>query len=301
MSQIELGKEGFKLSYQRYLSDGVTGLIFISFFIIALIKKWEMPFVGHQWLTIFPNQVGTEVQIAFLIFLFVIAPSVGLTLSALSWFILGTPLIWLMRIWYKSSKLQWISLPLRFFTYATNRSYDEENILRFFNVDNSVPFLKKETENQAKETAQQLDDSAEPAEIKTNENVERKDASENLYDVSNYYEHLLIFYFPAYFASQMEYVQGSRRLFRTISALLFSLVLYFWCVHYNPNLILLCLLCAVFFLLFTSLIEYYQSMKMLFMIYSLVMDRVDDKSIPLARKEIARLLVESRTRLPDIV
>lgn len=298
MSQIEISKEGFKLSYQRYLSDGVTGLMFISLFVIAYIKRWELPLVGKEWHTVFEKQVGTEVQIAFLIFLFFIAPSVGLSLSALSWFLLGTPLIRMMWIWHKFSKLQWIGLPLRFFTEVINRSYDEQHLLKFFNVDNSTPILKKKTENQAEENAQASGGSGKTTKSKTNKNVEEKDASENLYDVSNYYDHLLIAYFPVYFASQMEYVQGSKRLFRTIALLLFSLVLYFGFVHYNSNLIFLCLVSAVFFLIFTSLIEYYQAMKMLFMVYSLLLDRID-KSAPLDRKEIAHLLVESRTRLSD--
>jgi hypothetical protein len=44
MSQdFEFNKDGFKLSYQRYLSDGVTGLLFISFFIVAFINKRALP------------------------------------------------------------------------------------------------------------------------------------------------------------------------------------------------------------------------------------------------------------------
>lgn len=299
MSQIELGKEGFKLSYQRYLSDAVTGLVFISFFIVAFINKWKLPFVGDEWRTTFQNSVGTESQIAFLIFLFLIAPSVGLSLSAISWFFLGTPLIRLMWIWHKLSKLKWIGFPLRLLTDATDRSYDKQNLLEFFNVDNSTPVFKQRTKNRTDETAsEQTDASAQPAETETSENIDIKGASENLYDVSNYYEQLVIFYFPAYFASQMEYVQGSRRLFRTIVLLLFSLGLYFWWAGFGFYSILQCLLSAVFLLLFTSLIEYYQAMKMLFMVYSLVMDR-DDKPAPLERKEIAKLLVETRTRLFD--
>ncbi len=265
MSQIELSKEGFKLSYQRYLSDGVTGLIFISFFVIAFIKKWELPFVGDKWLELFSKKVSTESQIAFLVFLFLIAPSVGLTLSAFSWFLLGTPLVRLIWLWHKFSKLKYLGFPLRFIIEATNRSYDEKKLLKFFKVDNSIPSFKKR----------------------------KKTTSESLYEISNYYEHLLIFNFPAYFASQMEYIQGSRRLFRSITMMMFSLVIYFWFVHYNPSLIFTSLLSAVFFLFFTSLIEYYQAMKMLFMIYSLIMDNAD-KAAALDRREIARLLVEKR-------
>lgn len=279
MSQdLEFNKEGFKMSYQRYLSDGITGLMFISFFIVAFIKKWELPIVRDTWLTLFPNEVNTEIRIASLIFLFLIAPSIGLTLNALSWFLLGAPSIWLIWLWDTLPKKRWAFL-MRYFIEGTNRSFHAENLFRFFNIEGSAPVIKNQTEETTDE-------------IETNENQVRKDVPERLYDVANYFEHLLTFYFPSYFASQMDYVQGLRRFLRTTALLSVLLSIYFATVHYNLSSMLLSLLFAAFFLIFTSINEYFQALKMLFMVYTLVMDKFMENS-PQNRKEIARVLAET--------
>ena len=248
---FEFTKEGFKLSYQRYLSDGITGLMFISFFIVAFTKKWELPFVGDRWLTIFPNSVGTEVQIAFLIFLFLIAPSIGITLNALGWFLLGTPIIWLIWIWEKVPRMK-VGFLIRYLVAGTERAFDVKNLLSFFDIDNS----------------------------------------RRLYDVSTYYEHLMAFYFPEYFATQIGYILGVSKFLRTAALFFLLLTIYFGIFHCSFYLGCLSLSSLLFFLLFASLNEYYQAIKILFMVYSLLVTKLGNE-VSYSRKEIAQVLIKT--------
>jgi hypothetical protein len=279
MSQdFEFNKDGFKLSYQRYLSDGVTGLLFISFFIVAFMNEWALPIVGSDWLRIFSQPAKTDVpMIAFFIFLFLMAPSIGVILTASSWFLLGTPCILLMWIWGKLPRAKGGFL-INWLVSGTDRAYNAGKIIEFFKVDRSpVSFLGN---NGA---------------AKTNRG-NKSGIGRSLYEVSSGFKHILIFNFPTYYASQIGYVKGVSRFLRTMALFFILLAIYFGPLNYlnlrrESSYGFLSLFFAIFFLLFSSLNEYFHSIKVLFMVHSLVINKFKG-SIPKNENEIVEALVE---------
>lgn len=81
MSQVELSKDGIKISYMRFLSDTSAGYILILFLVLTR---------GGEIAAKLPQSAVTEAAGVFVfLLLFVLATPLGLAINAVSWFALG--------------------------------------------------------------------------------------------------------------------------------------------------------------------------------------------------------------------
>jgi hypothetical protein len=86
-NNIEIGKEGVRVSYLRLLSDSVSGFIVIVFG----LTSYYFPTFGLPLQDFFGSSlpISTEFKIFFVVALFVSASPLGLAINAISWFLLG--------------------------------------------------------------------------------------------------------------------------------------------------------------------------------------------------------------------
>ena len=81
---IEISKEGVKLSYKRFLSDSTPGYALL---LLVLLAYWAgLPFpLEEQEL----RPLGSEAKVLVFVLLFLVATPVGILLNSLSWFLFG--------------------------------------------------------------------------------------------------------------------------------------------------------------------------------------------------------------------
>lgn len=129
MSQtLEISKEGFKLSYLRFLSDSAPGYITLLLLGAAHSSGAPMPFLGHTWLHAIPSETSPQSQIFLFVLLFLLATPIGLILNAIGWFMLGPFQIWLIRFWF------WLPTEISYLVAGTRRSMHADDINLFFNL-----------------------------------------------------------------------------------------------------------------------------------------------------------------------
>jgi hypothetical protein len=278
MSQnFEVTREGIKLSYVRFLSDSAAGYILLLLIGVAFSLRLPMPFVGTSWLKVIPAHLNTEDKIFLFFISFLIATPLGLTLNGISWFLLGALPVWLLGIWGKplrigalgnrqTSLLGEIRLLINivlffaaeFLITGTRRSYHADRTVHFFRLGSSH--------------------------------------SKRLYEQANFYEELLSIYFPFYYA-QLEPIRGLRRFIRSLSFLALIVLIYSFFTVSNASTIYLALVGFGILLLFNSLLEYYQCLKVLFMTYTLASDLHANNP---SRDEIVRNLIVLSARLRSV-
>jgi hypothetical protein len=126
---------------------------------------------------------------------------------------------------------EWLPTRASFLVLGTRRSYQVDKTAQFLHLHSSPP-------------------------------------SEPIYEQANYYEQILSIYFPTYY-DQLEPVRGLRLFIRSLSLLALVTSMYSFLTLCDVHTGKLTLIVFGFLLLFSSLLEYYQCSKVLFMVYSL--------------------------------
>jgi hypothetical protein len=103
-ASIELSKDGMKISYRRYLSDSAPG--FILLLLVAFAHYRHVSIFGLRTFEPMPTAIGTEVKLAILFLLFLLATPLGLVINVVSW----VTLEWLQKL------LEYTLLGQRFFS-----------------------------------------------------------------------------------------------------------------------------------------------------------------------------------------
>src|SRR5262245_59682435 len=96
---IEISKEGIKISYLRYLADSASCFIIILAILMAYYAGTDVPGFG-KLREIFVTHPGSEVKIAFLVLAFFVATPIGLVLNAIGWFLFGWLQLRLVEYWF---------------------------------------------------------------------------------------------------------------------------------------------------------------------------------------------------------
>lgn len=94
---IELSKEGIKISYLRFLSDSAAGQIVI----LLGLAAYYFPIFGAPLRETYTAECSTEVKILVIVLLVLLSSPLGLSINATSWFLLSWVQIWLQQYWFK--------------------------------------------------------------------------------------------------------------------------------------------------------------------------------------------------------
>ena len=121
-------------------------------------------------------------------------------------------------------------------------------------------------------------------------------SAKKFYTEANYYEAILSIYFPTYY-DQLEPARGLRRFTRSLALLLLMTSLYCFITLRQARIGVFTLILFALFLLFNSLLEYYQWLKVFFMVYSLSSDLHSGNP---SREEIVKNLKEISVKLRTI-
>ncbi|HEX8844315.1 MAG TPA: hypothetical protein VF791_06710 [Pyrinomonadaceae bacterium] len=103
---IELSKEGIKISYLRFLSDSAAGQIVI----LVSLAAYYFPIFGTSLRETYPADFSTEVKILVIILLVLVSSPLGLSINATSWYTLSWLQIKLQRFWFERKFLFKIEL-----------------------------------------------------------------------------------------------------------------------------------------------------------------------------------------------
>jgi hypothetical protein len=122
--EIEISKNGLKLSYQRYLADSAAGFLVIILVLLAISNKVQIPFFDHSLESLATLSKDTKIFIFLLLFL--LATPIGLTINGLSWFFLGWCKLYSIDIWLKS--------PEKYFNpfFPTKKAFRYKKLVTFF-------------------------------------------------------------------------------------------------------------------------------------------------------------------------
>jgi hypothetical protein len=91
---VEIGKNGLRVSYVRFLSDSAAGYILLVLIILVLVTSDALN----------SHHVEKEIQIAILVLLTILASPIGLAVNALSWFTLGWTIPLLERSYFATTQ-----------------------------------------------------------------------------------------------------------------------------------------------------------------------------------------------------
>ncbi|CAK8723262.1 hypothetical protein GCAAIG_12995 [Candidatus Electronema halotolerans] len=128
--EIQISKDGLRLSYQRYLADSAAGFLVILIVLLALNKGVPLPFLGHSLESLTTLSKDTKVFVFLITFL--LATPLGLTINGLSWFFLGWCKLYSIDIWLKS--------PEKYFNpfFPTKKSFRYKKLVTFFFNNNQL-------------------------------------------------------------------------------------------------------------------------------------------------------------------
>lgn len=118
---IQISKEGIKISYQRLIADSAAGYILAGFFVFEYVSG-SLPITPVAEITV-------EVRVFLLTVVFVLATPIGLAVNAMSWLFLGWLVIFVeaLILWSSASGNKMLNflvhIPI-FFPTDTTISYD---------------------------------------------------------------------------------------------------------------------------------------------------------------------------------
>lgn len=85
-TDVSISKDGIQTSYLRFTSDSATGIVILLIILISYIKH-KIIFGYNLYFSFYKTELPEKTALAILLFL--IIPILGLTISALSWYLLG--------------------------------------------------------------------------------------------------------------------------------------------------------------------------------------------------------------------
>jgi hypothetical protein len=122
---IELSKEGIKISYLRFLSDSAAGQIVILIAVLA----YYFPVFGPPVQQAIKSGISTEVKILVVVLLVLLSSPLGLAINAASWFLLSWLQVGLQHYWFKEQK--WLARTL---CKHTREEFQTELTKNYFNL-----------------------------------------------------------------------------------------------------------------------------------------------------------------------
>ncbi|AKB74482.1 hypothetical protein MSLAZ_1221 [Methanosarcina lacustris Z-7289] len=125
MDQIEISKDGIKISYLRLLSDSATGFLIILIFLICF----------HP---IFASTTF-DIKLFALFLLFLLSTPLGLIINATSWFLLGWLEIYIVELCVGENTV------LKYLTGSTKKVYKYEELSEYFGTLNKDNFYSVST------------------------------------------------------------------------------------------------------------------------------------------------------------
>lgn len=120
MDQIEISKDGIKISYLRLLSDSATGFLVISIFLICFYSIFA--------------SMTYEIKVFALILLFLLSTPFGLIINATSWFLLGWLEMYIVELCVGENTV------LKYLTECTKKVYNYEELSEYFGTLNKDNF-----------------------------------------------------------------------------------------------------------------------------------------------------------------
>jgi hypothetical protein len=133
--EIEISKDGLKLSYQRYLADSAAGFVVILAVLFVVSMGYPLPFFGHSLESLM--KLSDNVKVFIFLLLFLLAMPLGLLINGVSWFLFGWCQIYLIKIWFRFPE-QWYS---PFFPTKTAFQYTE--LAKFFQINDQYEIQGK--------------------------------------------------------------------------------------------------------------------------------------------------------------
>ena len=121
---IELSKEGVKISYLRFLSDSAAGQIVILIAVLA----YYFPVFGQPVQRATTSGISTEVKLLVAVLLVFLSSPLGLAINATSWFLLSWLQVGLQHYWF--NERNWLARSLckhtreEFQTELTKKYFD---------------------------------------------------------------------------------------------------------------------------------------------------------------------------------
>jgi hypothetical protein len=125
--EIEISKDGLKISYQRYLADSAAGFVVILAVLFVVSKGYPLPFFGHSLESLL--KLPDNVQLFVFLLLFLLATPIGLFINGLSWFAVGWCRIYLIKFWFKLPE-KWYN-PL----FPTKKAVNYDQLAEFFRIN----------------------------------------------------------------------------------------------------------------------------------------------------------------------
>ena len=133
MNDIEVNKDGIKISYVKFIGDSSIGFLLIIFCILCIYApKIFMPCLDGYQLVDMPKEVGIFVSIL----LFFLSTAIGGAINALSWFLL----VGKLEVWLNQRKIEKRIIEgkkdflFRFFYGASYNSVPIERAVDFFDL-----------------------------------------------------------------------------------------------------------------------------------------------------------------------
>lgn len=125
--EIEISKDGLKLSYQRYLADSAAGFVVILGVLFAVSKGYPLPLFSHSLESLL--KLSDTIQLFVFLLLFFLATPIGLFINGLSWFSVGWCRIYLIKFWFKLPD-KWYN-PL----FPTKKALHYDKLAEFFRIN----------------------------------------------------------------------------------------------------------------------------------------------------------------------
>jgi len=129
-NNIAVSAKGIDLPYRRFLSDTAGGILFVLVTLLFIALTFDVPTAKGEssFLESFSILIGA--------FLFLIATPIGVTLNALSWFLLGN------CVYQRVNKIADREEGIWTFTRGSKQAYNFEKSLSFFGITKEE-FLNK--------------------------------------------------------------------------------------------------------------------------------------------------------------
>ncbi|MCW5206847.1 hypothetical protein VU08_07980 [Desulfobulbus sp. F5] len=125
--EIEISKDGLKLSYQRYLADSTAGFMVILAVLFVISKGYPLPFFGHSLESLL--KLSDTVQLFIFLFIFLLATPIGLLIHQLSWFMFGWFEIVPIKLLFKTDRNMYNPI------FLTKQLFNYDDLDKFFKIN----------------------------------------------------------------------------------------------------------------------------------------------------------------------